>query len=76
LIPIVLNKTHEIEAFVMGLHAYKRIWTPFVGENLDVAMQPDNLKDKYAVATFQEGKQKVIGHLPLEKSGKFAKTIF
>ena len=37
LIPIVLNKTYEIEAFVMGHHVYKRTWTPFVGENLDVA---------------------------------------
>ena len=38
-------------------------------------MQP-NVKDKYVVAIFQEGKKKVIGHLPLGKSGKFAKTIF
>ena len=33
LIPIVLNKTYEIEAFVMGHHVYKQTWTPFVGEN-------------------------------------------
>ena len=39
-------------------------------------MQPDNKMDKYAVAIFQERKNKVIGHLPLGKSGKFAKTIF
>ena len=39
-------------------------------------MQPNNVKDKYAVAIFQERKKKVIGHLPLRKSGKFAKTIF
>ena len=39
-------------------------------------MQPNNVNDKYAVAIFQEGKKKVIGHLPLGKSGKFAKTIF
>ena len=76
LIPIVLNTTYEIEAFVMGYHVYKNTWTPFVGEALDVAMQPDNKMDKYAVAIFQERKKKVIGHLPLGKSGKFAKTIF
>ena len=74
LIPIVLNTTYEIEAFVMGYHVYKNTWTPFVGEALDVAMQPDNKMDKYAVAIFQERKNKVIGHLPLGKSGKFAKT--
>ena len=76
LIPIVLNKTYENESFVKGHHAYKQTWTPFVGEKLYVAMQPDNIMDKYAVAIFQEGKQKVIGHFPLGKSGKFAKTIF
>ena len=40
-------------------------------------MQPNNVKDKYTVAIFQEGKKKkIIGHLPLRKPGKFAKTIF
>ena len=58
LIPIVLNTTYEIKAFVMGYHVYKNTWTPFVGEALDVAMQPDNKMDKYAVAIFQERKKK------------------
>ena len=39
-------------------------------------MQPNNVQDKYAVAIFQEGKKKVIGHLPLGMSGKFAKILF
>ena len=39
-------------------------------------MQPNNVKDKYAAAIFQEGKKKVIGHLPLRMSGKFAKIPF
>ena len=39
-------------------------------------MQPNNVKDKHAVAIFQERKKKIIGHLALGKSGKFAKTIF
>ena len=60
----------------MGHHVYKQTWTPFVGEKLDAGMQPSNIKDKYAVTIFQGGRNKVIGHLPLEKSGKFAKTIF
>ena len=38
-------------------------------------MEPTNKLDKYAVAA--KGKDvDVIGHLPLGKSGKFAKTIF
>ena len=39
-------------------------------------MQPNSVKDKYAVVIFQEGKKKVICHFPLGKSGKFANTIF
>ena len=38
-------------------------------------MKPNNVKGKYAVAIFQEGK-KIIGHLHFGKSRKFAKTIF
>ena len=49
---------------------------PFVGENLDTAMQLNNVKEKYIGAIFQEGKKKIVGHLPLGKSGKFAKAIF
>ena len=65
-----------MEAFVMGQHMYKGTWMPFVGENLDTAMQLNNVKEKYIGAIFQEGKKKIIGHLPLGKSGKFAKAIF
>ena len=65
-----------MEVFVMDHHVYKETWPSFVGEKLDTAMQPNNVKDKYTVATFQKGKKKVIGHLPLEKSEKITKTIF
>ena len=75
-IPIILEKSYEIEAFVMGHYVYKQTWMPFVGEKLDAAMQPSNIKDKYAVAIFQGGRNKVIDHLLLGKSGKFAETIF
>ena len=38
-------------------------------------MEPTNKLDKYAVAV--KGKDgDVIGHLPLGKSGVFAKTVF
>ena len=65
-----------MDAFVMGHHVYKETWNPSVGEELDTAIQPNNVKDKYAVAVHQKGKKVVIGHLPLGHSGKFAKTIF
>ena len=49
---------------------------PFLGEKLDTAMQPINIKDKHAVAIFQEGKNKVIGHLLIGKPGKFTEASF
>ena len=60
----------------MGHHVFKETWTPFVGEKLNPAMQLNFVKGKYAAAFCQEGKKKVIDHLPLGKSGKFAKTSF
>ena len=75
-IPIILEKSYEIEAFVMGHHVYKQTWTPFVGEKLDAAVQPSNIKDKYAVAIFQGRRNKVIGHLHLGKLRKFARQFF
>ena len=65
-IPIVLEKSYEMEAFVMGHYVYKETWALFVGEKLDTAMQPNNVKDKYAVAIFQEGKKKVLVIFPSE----------
>ena len=40
-----LEKSYEMEACVMGHHVYKDTWTPFIGENLDTAVQPNNVKD-------------------------------
>ena len=65
-----------MKVFVVGHHMYKETWIPFVGEKLDTVMQPTDVKDKYAVAISQEGKKKLIGHLHLGESEKFAKTIF
>ena len=69
-------KSNKMEASVMVYHVYKETWKLFVGEKLDTTMQPSNVKNIYAVTFFQEGKKKVIGHLPLGKSGRFPKTIF
>ena len=42
-ITIVLEKSYEMEAFVVGHHVYKETWTSFVGKKLDIAMQPNML---------------------------------
>ena len=60
----------------MDHQVYKETWTPFVGEKLDTAMQPNNVKDTYAVANFQEGKKKVIGHLPLKSLESLQRLFF
>ena len=74
-IPIVRLKSYAINAFVMGYHVYKKNSTPSIGDELQDFMEPTNKLDKYAVTV--KGKDgDVIGHLPLGKSGKFAKTVF
>ena len=52
------------------------MWMPFAVEKLDTAMQRNNVKGKYAVRIFQEGKKKIIGHFPLGKSKTFYKAMF
>ena len=52
-IPTLLDKSYEKEAFILDHHMYKETWTPFAGENLDTAMEHNNVKDKHAVAIFQ-----------------------
>jgi len=74
-IPIVRLIPHEMNAFVMGYHVYKNNWTPSVGDEFQGFMESTNIMDKYAVAVKKDDGE-VIGHLPLGKSGKFAKTIF
>ena len=48
---------------------------PCVGEKLSGAIESRYLMDKYAVAVQRNG-GKVVGHLPLGKSEKFAKAAF
>ena len=41
---------------------------------LTTVLEPTNIEDKFAVAVFKG--DRLVGHLPLERTGKFAKTIF
>ena len=74
-LPIIKLITYEIESFVMGYHVYKSNWTPSVGDEFYGFMEPTNKLDKYAVAV-KKSDGEIIGHLPLGKSGRFAKVIF
>ena len=73
--PIVLIRSYEIDSFFMGYRVHKTNWTPVNGEKLTGVMESNNLMDKYAVAD-RRSDEGIVGHAPLGRSGKFAKTIF
>ena len=64
----------ETPSYINGYHEYRKIWTPFLQEELCGEMEPANPVDKYAVAVKENNV--AVGHLPLGCGGKFAKTIF
>ena len=73
--PIVLIRSYEIDSSIMGYHVCQTSWIPVVGERFTGVTESNNLMDKYAVAVTRSD-ESIVGHLPLEKSGKSAKTIF
>ena len=52
---------YEIRSFVRGLHAYD--WEPAIGETLQLKREPDNHRDKNAVAVVKVDGA-IVGHLP------------
>ena len=54
---------YEVHSFVRGLHAYKDIWTPVVGEILRLRREPDNIRDRHAVAVM-DASDRIVGHIP------------
>ena len=73
-IRILLLVNFETSSYVKGYHEYQKIWTPFLQEEFCGEMEPANPVDKYTVAIKKNNV--VVGHLPLECSGKFTKTMF
>ena len=71
---IVLHKIFEFTSYVMGYHEYKDCWTPVKSEMVKAVMEPKNKTDKFAVAVMKN--DCLVGHLPKEKTGRFAKMIF
>ena len=74
LIPVNVKASTVIDIYVKGYHVYKNIWRSTVNEELETEMEPDNVMDKNAVCV--QKNTSVVGHLPLDKNGKFAKMIF
>ena len=50
------------DACIRGYHIYKEVWEAADGEELPCEREPQNSKDRYAVAVKRKGI--VVGHLP------------
>ena len=66
-IKVIVTRNFEMVSFVKGYHVYKTLW------NTTCEREPDNPLNKHAVCVEKENK--IVRHLPLRQSGKFAKTI-
>ena len=51
----------KIASYTRGYHAYCNAWIPVTGQVLRLKREPDNCKDKYAVAIVLE--DCVVGHV-------------
>ena len=71
---INLLKTFEFTSYVMEYHVYKDRWIPVKSENVKSGCRAKNKEDKFAVAVMKD--DCLVGHLPKEKTGRFAKIIF
>ena len=73
-IPIILTTCLEIQTYIKCHHVYKYIWTPEIGEQLKLRIEPDNCVDKYVVCVVKD--KKVVIPLKKGESRKFSKIIF
>ena len=53
----------HVDSVIHGLHVYKAIWTPFVGETLRVEQEAHNPEDRFAVKAGA-----IVSHVPREIS--------
>lgn len=60
------SNTYEKASVVRGHHIYKVIWTPTVGEILQLRAEDDNEHDEHAVAVLKAGS--TVGHVPYSMS--------
>ena len=73
-LPIMTIHSFETVSNVKRYHVYQSIWVPKIGGTLSTERDTGNPKDKYAVCVKKN--QSIAGHLPLDKTGNFSKTIF
>ena len=56
-----MKELHK-DSVVRGHHVYKSIWTPVIGEELNLECKESNKHDEYAVAVRKNGE--TVGHMP------------
>jgi len=63
-----------VQASVCGYHAYFVGAMVYIGEVMDCKMEPENDRDRYAVAVRNKD-EKTVGHVPVELSKIFHKFL-
>ena len=63
---ITMAKSFRIESTVRGHHVYKASWSPYIGEELPVQCEANNIHDDFAVAVLKNSN--TVGHVPREIS--------
>ena len=67
----------SVHSVVRGHHVYKKIWTPYLGENLDLHPEVGNKYNRFAVVVIAQlptGAQ-MVGRVPIELSERFCKFL-
>ena len=62
----ISEEFHVYPSVVRGHHIYKRIWTPDIGELLNVITEDSNEHDAHAVAVLKS--DHIVGHVPRSSS--------
>ena len=64
------NLTWSFESAVRGYHFYRKYWKSYLLQRLECNHEPENAFDRFAIKMFiqENGKEKIIGHLPREIS--------
>ena len=63
---ITMATSFRIESTVRGHHVYKASWSPYIGEELPVQCEVNNIHDDFAVAVLKNSN--TVGHVPREIS--------
>ena len=52
----------ETSSCIRGYHVYQDRWVPIIGERLECTRQPENPRDRYAIAVCKGAE--IVGHVP------------